>query len=33
MIPGGIPKDHKELLRLSLEVIEQCNVSVGMRSA
>lgn len=33
MIPGGIPKDHKELLRLSLELIEQCNVSVGMRSA
>lgn len=33
MIPGGIPNDPRKLLAKANEWVEQCRVSVGMRSA
>ena len=33
MVPGGVPTDHKELLSKANDWVEQCRISVGMRSA
>lgn len=32
-VPGGVPTDHKELLAKANDWVEQCRISVGMRSA
>lgn len=33
MIPGGIPTDKVQLLKFTQDLVEQCRVSIGVRSA